>query len=227
MVRQLTAKPRAGWAARLLTGTIALALAALAALAPALVPGPAGAQVYTVQPGDLLRIEVLEDAELNREVLVTPDGAFAFPFAGTLPARGRTLDQLAGDISRRLAPNFASEPNVFVSVRRVAEPDLLTSPLVPPEPVTLPVFVSGEIANPGRIEVEPGTTILQLIAQAGGLTRFAAEQRIQLRRTDRATGRVVTYPYNYLGTGGGISGATVLAPGDVVVVPERRLFELR
>ncbi|MGR3540535.1 MAG: polysaccharide biosynthesis/export family protein [Hasllibacter sp.] len=202
---------------------------ALAVLALTSLVQPAPAQIYTVQPGDVLRIEVLEDSELNREVLVTPDGAFSFPFAGTLPARGRTLDQLADDIARRLSPNFASEPNVFVSVRRLAERELVLpeAPLPPAEPVTIPVYVSGEIASPGRFEVAPGTTILQAIAQAGGPTRFAAETRIQLRRTEAHTGRVLTYAYNYLGTGGGISGATVLAPGDVIIVPERRLFELR
>ena len=221
MARHMTARSPLRPAAGFLAVTLTLLLTLLGR--------PAEAQVYTVQPGDVLRIEVLEDSELNREVLVTPDGAFSFPFAGTLSARGRTLDQLAGDITRRLEPNFASEPNVFVSVRRLAERDpiLPTAPVAPPEPVLWPIFVSGEIANPGRIEVEPGTTILQLIAQAGGPTRFAAETRIQLRRADHGTGRLRTYLYNYLGTGGGISGTTVLAPGDVIVVPERRLFELR
>ena len=89
------------------------------------------------------------------------------------------------------------------------------------------MFVTGEVAAPGRKVVPPGTTILQIIAEAGGLTRFAAEHRVQLRRFDPGTGRTRIYFYDYDATGRrpSIPGGTPLAPGDVVVVPERRLFE--
>ena len=49
---------------------------------------------------------------------------------------------------------------------------------------TFPIYVMGQVATPGMVEVEPGTTLLQAIALAGGLDRFAATKRIQLRRTD-------------------------------------------
>ena len=49
---------------------------------------------------------------------------------------------------------------------------------------TFPIFVIGQVGSPGQVEVEPGTTLLQAMALAGGLDRFAATKRIQLRRTD-------------------------------------------
>ncbi len=83
----------------------------------------------------------------------------------------------------------------------------------------------GEVTIPGKYLATEGTTILQVLAQAGGLTNFAARKRVELRRADTKTGVMKKYTYNYNGSGGGIQGNTILKPGDVVVVPARRLFE--
>ena len=55
----------------------------------------------------------------------------------------------------------------------------------------------GQVGDPGLVEVEAGTTLLQAIALAGGLDRFAATKRIQLRRTDPSTGQERLYLFNY------------------------------
>ena len=169
---------------------------------------------YRIKSGDTLNIEVLEDNSLNRNTLVLPDGSINFPLAGSISASGRTVDQVKTNLTNALASNFAAPPTVFVSVGAVAVP----APTVA-VPATKEIYVTGEIANPGKLEATTGTTILHAIAQAGGLTRFAADKRIQLRRGDQV------FLYNYRTNGGGISGSTVLAPGDVIVVPQRKLFE--
>ena len=181
---------------------------------------------YRISAGDQLRIEVLEDPNLSRDVLVLPDGSISFPLVGTLRAGGRTIDQVRSTLAARLAPNFATDPTVFVSVGALAD-SLSQMPSEPvPEP-TISAFIMGEVANPGKVEITPGTTLLQFLAQAGGLTEFAAERRIELRRTHPRTGAVTTYLFSYTGAAKGprIRGSTVIAPGDVVVVPQRRLFE--
>ena len=179
---------------------------------------------YTLRPGDVLRVEVLEDPSLNRDVLVLPDGSIDFPLVGTVAARGQTVARVREALVRGLEDTFASDPTVFVAVRSVAErpPRALET-----EAPTIDVYALGEVAEPGRKEIPPGTTILQFLADAGGLTRFAAEKRIELRRTDPATGEVRTYLFSFTGVADGprIAGSTRLAPGDVVVVPSRRLFE--
>lgn len=207
---------------------LAAALAAvvvLVGLALVALAGPAAAQGYAVRPGDVLQIEVVEDSELNRSVLVTPDGSFSFPFAGSVDARGRTVTQIRDELVQDLSGAFAAPPTVFVSVQRLAQSDpVLPEVQVPFEEPTIDVYLTGEIANSGLIQVSPGTTILQVIAQAGGLTRFAADSRIQLRRT--GGGRTQAYLFDFDGRRQNtISPATPLADGDVVVVPERRLFE--
>jgi len=74
--------------------------------------------------------------------------------------------------------------------------------------------------------VLPGTTVLQLFAQIGGFSRFAATKRIQLRRTDASgTEQVFAIDYEAIEEGRSQAGATVLREGDVIIVPQRRLFE--
>ena len=107
---------------------------------------------------------------------------------------------------------------------RPAPTPTFTGPIKKP---TIDVYVTGEINNAGRYEVKPGTTILQFIAESGGLTPFAAASRIELHRTDYKSGYSHVYLFSYTGKGEGyrISPGTVLAPGDVVIVPARKLFE--
>ena len=190
-----------------------LALAAALLAAPLALAQSAG---YRIQPGDMLQLTVLEDETLNREVLVTPDGRISVPLAGTIRVAGQTVDTVEGTIADRLASNFAVRPSVFVA---------LTS--VDPGAGLFPVFVLGEVPTPGRIEVEAGTTLLQALALAGGPDRFAATKRIQLRRTDPSTGqeRLYLFNYNVVERGGAIRSMIALREGDVVLVPERRLFE--
>lgn len=193
-------------------------LGALVALMAPFAVQPALAQSagYRIQPGDELAITVLEDDTLNRTALVLPDGQISVPLAGTIRASGQSVDSVEKIIADRLASNFAVRPSVFVSVVQVAE-----------EGPTFPIFVMGQVENAGKIEVESGTTLLQAVALAGGPARFAATKRIQLRRMDPATGQEKLYLFNYkaLERGGSIQSMITLREGDVIIVPERRLFE--
>ena len=176
---------------------------------------------YAIQPGDSLRVEVIEDSSLDRDVLVTPDGRFSFPFAGSVAAAGRTTEQVARAIASRLEPNFANTPNVYVAVRGIAPED-------PEEEAsdTIDVFLLGEVNSPGEKPVDRGTSILQFLSTSGGFTNFAATKRIQIRRRG-SDGReqLITLNYHALSRGARLDSNIVLHDGDVVLVPERRLFE--
>ena len=178
------------------------------------------AQSYQVRPGDTLRVEVLEDPDLNRDVLVQPDGDISFPLAGSIRAGGRSISQINAALTAALEPQFAEEPNVFVGLLALDEVEI-------PEDEFITAYVMGEVETPGPVEVKPGTTIMQLISQTGGLTRFAATKRLQLRRVDPHTNQEHVYPIDYraLERGARLSQPVMIAEGDVLLVPERRLFE--
>lgn len=184
---------------------------------------PASAQSnYRIKPGDVVRVEVLEDSSLNRDTLVLPDGRISLPMAGTVSAGGQTLDQLRSSIRTQLAPNFASEPTVHVALSQLAP----RTAAVAAAPATDTIYILGEVNNPGAVELEEGTTLLQALAAVGGFSKFAATKRIQLRRTDSSrVERIYNVNYQDILQGKTSIGTTVLASGDVIIVPQRRLFE--
>ena len=171
---------------------------------------------YRIQPGDQLAVTVLEDDTLNRQVLVLPDGRSRCRSPARSRAAGRTVDAVETTIADRLASNFAVRPSVFVSVVTVDE-----------TAETFPIYVLGQVGSPGQVEVEPGTTLLQAIALAGGLDRFAATKRIQLRRTDAAPARSgsISSTTRPSSAAASIQSMITLREGDVILVPERHLFE--
>ena len=180
---------------------------------------------YRIRVGDSLNIEVLEDSSLNRSLLVLPDGRISFPLAGDVMAAGLTVSQLKAALTGALASNFTSPPSVFVAVSSVSKAAASsggggTRPM--------DVYLMGEVAKPGSYEVPRGTTVLQFLANSGGFSKFAAKKRLQLRRTDPRTGETKIYMIDYKAIEAGAIEAYATAPladGDVIVVPERRLFE--
>lgn len=177
------------------------------------------AQDYQLQRGDTIQIEVLEDDNLNRSALVLPDGQVSLPMVGSVPAAGRTLEQVRADIAGRLASSFAAPPTVYVTLGALRE-------RVPGVAATIDVYIMGEANAPGRVSIAPGSTLLQAIAAAGGLSPFAAPQRIQLRRADKSGNeKIYKVDFDAIMAGTSNQGTTRLKSGDVIVVPQRRLFE--
>lgn len=179
---------------------------------------------YLIRPGDRLSVSVLEDPSVNGSVLVLPDGSINLPVAGRVLAGGKSVSQTGAAIETALAPSFVTPPSVTVSVTSLAE----RAPAgVAATARTIDVFALGEFNSPGKFSVKQGTTLLQFLAESGGMSRFAATKRIQLRRYNAATGTEDVYAFNYEGvlSGGQNIGARRLAQGDVIVIPERGLFE--
>lgn len=176
------------------------------------------AQGYLIRIGDTLDISVLEDPGLNRQVLVRPDGRISLPLAGTLDAAGRTPEALQVDVRRRLASNFVEPPTVDVAVT-----GLSTQPVE--EAAVATIYVVGEVNNPGSYDVELPIDILQALALSGGPGVFAARKRIQVRRRGSDGETVFLFDYDSVADGTVPSPPISLVAGDVIVVPERGLFE--
>lgn len=197
--------------------TILLRFMLAAILAVPLALG-AQAQEYRIQAGDRLTVEVLEDASLNRTLVVLPGGTIDFPYAGSIRVAGQSPTAVSNRISQSLAGVLASPPTVFVTATPLMEPETA------PEAAVVNIYVMGEASAPGAKAVPPGTTFLQALSQAGGLTPFAATKRIQLRRA-ATPGQVITVNYAAIMRGAGMNLDPVLSEGDVIVIPERGLFE--
>jgi polysaccharide export outer membrane protein len=169
---------------------------------------------YLIEPGDQLGISVLEDPGLNTTVLVRPDGRIAMPLVGTILVEGRSPEQVQDAIRRGLARDFVAPPTVTVSLVGLGS--------APDAPA---FFILGEIGRPGRYEMLTPVNLLQALAVAGGPGTFAATSRIQLRRKVGDADTVATFNYDLIEEGVAPVDNIELQDGDVIVIPQRGLFE--
>ncbi|MET0988831.1 MAG: polysaccharide biosynthesis/export family protein [Steroidobacteraceae bacterium] len=158
---------------------------------------------YTVKPGDLLSVSVWKEPDLQGDVLVTPDGTFAFPLVGQVDARNKTVTDLHKLITERLK-GYISDPVVTVSVKEIKGNK---------------VYVIGQVTRPGEFIVNPSVDVMQALSMAGGTTPFAALANIMILR--RAGGNQQSFRFDYTNVvkGRSLEQNIELQSGDVVVVP--------
>jgi polysaccharide export outer membrane protein len=177
-----------------------LLVAALSGAAAAPPPDTA----YTVKPGDILAISVWKEPDLQGPVLVRPDGAFSFPLAGQMDARGKTVQELQQMVTDKLR-KFISDPVVTVSVQEIKGNK---------------VYVIGQVNKPGEFVVNPRVDVMQALSMAGGTTPFAALGDITiLRRNDAGQQQALPFRYTDVIRGRNLNQNITLQAGDVVVVP--------
>jgi polysaccharide biosynthesis/export protein len=185
---------------------------------------PALADTYKLRPGDTVEVIVWQDQKLNRKAVIAPDGFIALPLAGRIKAAGRTAEDAEGLVKARLQPKYVEELDVTVSYLESPKKDTL--PREPVKPPEWTVYVTGEVARPGSFIVpKRAPDVLQAIALAGGVGPFAAPKRIQIHRKVGNSEYVYEFDYSRYEKGEGLEGNITLRNGDVIVVPEKRLFE--
>jgi len=176
------------------------AAAAAPADLPAGVPLPPG---YVIGPEDVLAILFWRDKDMSADVSVRPDGRITLPLINEVQAAGRTPDQLRDEVMKEAA-KYVADPNVSVVVKSIN---------------SRKVFITGAVSKPGSYPLNAPTTVMQLIAMAGGLQEFADTKHIIVMRTE--DGRQVALPFNYKDVLNrkNLKQNIDLKPGDTVVVP--------
>ena len=157
-------------------------------------PTPAPYDVpYHLDAGDRLRVVVYGQEGLTNTYLISAGGTITMPLIGAVPARGRTPQGLAGEITARLRNGFIREPSVAVEVESYR-----------------PFFILGEVQAPGQYPYVPNMTAESAVAIAGGFSPRARKDRVTITHTDASgTSRVIMPP------------GTPISPGDTVLVGER------
>jgi len=158
---------------------------------------------YGLQPGDVIRISVWREPELDQVVLVKPDGGISFPLVGELHAAGRTTQEVTDDIAERLSV-FIPTPEVTVSLQQ-SEGNR--------------IYVTGRVNSPGMFLVNSPVTIMQALSLAGGLTPFADKDSIRVLRTEGGTQRSIPFNYKQVQRGESLGQNISLQSGDTLVVP--------
>jgi polysaccharide export outer membrane protein len=178
--------------------------------------GQAIAQSGALQPGDPINISVYQDPKLDRTVIVGPNGMISFPLAGPIRAGGLTPAQLENVLKQRLKGRFTEEPDVTVTLVAIRSPE---------EDLKPRFYITGEILRPGYYVMRTNLDLMQAIAMAGGFSPFAATRRIQVRRNINGAESTFVFNYNDFFSGTNLADNVGLRAGDVVIVPEKGLFE--
>jgi polysaccharide export outer membrane protein len=158
---------------------------------------------YTLHPGDKINISVWKEPDLQRAVIIQPDGKFSFPLAGEINANGKTVAQVQADILTRLKV-YMPEPVITVSVEEIDGNK---------------IYVIGQVLKAGAFVMNPQLNVLQALTLAGGTTPYASLGDIIILRTSKAGQKILPFRYNEVIKGRSLGQNIPLESGDVVVVP--------
>jgi polysaccharide biosynthesis/export protein len=164
-------------------------------------PGSASRGEYVIGVGDALNVLVWDQEKMSARVRVRSDGRVSLPFLDDVNVAGMTPVALARSLEDRLK-QFIVTPQVTVVVEE-AKP--------------LSVSVLGQVQQPGLFNLDPGASVAQALAAAGGLKDFAHRDRIFLLRSGAGSARI-RMTYEDVTKGSGRAFSLRLQSGDVVVV---------
>ncbi|MCD6533630.1 MAG: polysaccharide biosynthesis/export family protein [Deltaproteobacteria bacterium] len=158
---------------------------------------------YQIGSGDVLEISVWKEESLSREIIVPPDLTIAFPLIGEIKIKGMTVSDLRCEVTKRLN-DFIPEATVTVMLHQIN---------------SLRAYVIGKVNKPGQFPIDLDTTVMQLLAMAGGLNPFAATGKIYILRHQE--GKMIKIPFDYreVEKGKNLAQNITIRRGDVIIVP--------
>ncbi|WP_421851747.1 polysaccharide biosynthesis/export family protein [Oricola sp.] len=148
---------------------------------------------YLLDAGDQIRVTVFDQEDLSNTYAVGKSGYIAFPLVGSVPARGRTVQQLEEILASQLRNGFLRNPDVSVEIEAYRS-----------------IYIMGEVGAAGQYAYTPGMTVQNAIAAAGGFSARANQANVDITR--QINGQVMT---------GRVLISDPLLPGDTVFVRER------
>lgn len=181
-------------------------VAANGAKPPAGVTLPVGVETpadYVIGPEDVLAVVFWRDKDMTTDVAVRPDGKISLPVINEVQASGLTPEQLRVKLTEA-ATKYFEEPTVSVVVKAIN---------------SRKVFITGMVAKPGPYPLAAPTTVMQLIAMAGGLQEYANAKNITILRMEN--GRQTSRRFNYKDVSNrkNLNQNIELKPGDTIIVP--------
>ena len=163
---------------------------------------------YQIGPGDALSVFVYQSPQLSvGDLLVRPDGRISLPLIPDIVAAGKTPTALSKDIEERLK-EYVKEPNVSVMVRGFQGP------------LNRQIRVIGEATEPLAIPYRDGMTVLDVMIQTKGLTRYAAGNKAVIVRELAGKRQEIRVRLSDLIKDGDINQNIAMLPGDTLIIPQ-------
>ena len=160
---------------------------------------------YRIGSGDVIEIDVWKEPEASTQgVVVRADGKITVPLVKEVEVSGLTTGELEKILEQRLA-KFIPGAEVTVVVREVNSKK---------------VYMIGAVRRTGPIKLDYPMTILQVLAEAGGVTDFAKKTKIYVLRHQGDKDIRIPFNYSQVIKGEHIEQNIRVLPGDTVVVPQ-------
>ncbi len=192
--------------------SIKFAAAGLLALCAVLLSGQEKfTQEYRVGPKDLLEISVFGADELSRTVRVSEDGKITLPLLGEVLVDGLTKSELEKKLADLLGEKYVQNPQVTVFIR---------------EYQSKRVSVLGAVEKPGPYQLLGRLTLMQIVSEAGGLTRDAGSDIIIIRQLADGTSTSLRISIDDLFLKGDAKLNVPLEAGDIVNIPVDKLVAI-
>jgi polysaccharide export outer membrane protein len=170
-------------------------------------PGiPAGAPVpadYVIGPDDVLTIYFWREKELSGDVAVRPDGRISLPLLNDIDAAGLTPEELRVRVTEA-ANKLIEDPTVTVVVKQIN---------------SRKVFITGQVGKPGPYPLSGPTTVVQLLAMAGGVAEYADDKNISIMRIENGKQVSLRFNYDEVKKRKKLEQNILLKPGDTIIVP--------
>jgi polysaccharide biosynthesis/export protein len=158
---------------------------------------------YVIGVDDHLLITFWRDKDLSAEVVVRPDGCISLPLLNDVQAAGMTPEQLRMRLLQ-IAGALVEEPSATVVVKEIH---------------SRRAFITGNVEKPGMYALNVPTTVMQLIATAGGLREFVGGRNIVILRREGDRDVRFAFDYQAVVSGRRLEQNIELRPGDTVIVP--------
>jgi polysaccharide export outer membrane protein len=162
---------------------------------------------YRIAPGDTVQIFVWRNPEVSTSVPVRPDGILSAPLLEEIPAAGKTPAELARDLEAELA-TYLRDPlvTVIISGFQGSFPEKIR--------------VIGETEDPESVLYRDSMTLLDLMIETGGLTKFADGNAAILIRVVDGKQKQFRLRLDDLILDGDITANVDMRPGDIIIIPE-------
>lgn len=165
---------------------------------------------YRLRPMDLIKVQVFQEADLDRDLRVSKDYTIVVPLVGIVDVRNLTVREAEAVLTELYAADFLVNPQINITVTEYASRTL---------------NVLGAVNNPGSVTLPPEKelTLLDAVARSGGFSRLANRTKVSITRT-LPGGRTENYVVNADELVNGDNTARGLVQdGDIIYVPERVL----
>jgi polysaccharide export outer membrane protein len=181
------------------TSTADGSLQLVKALPPPL--GTEGGSEQLLSPNDTLDISVYQADTLNRTVQIDSTGRISMPLIGVVQAAGKSVRQLEQELERAYGKSYLQSPDITVFLKDSAGQR---------------VTIDGEVAKAGLYPVTANTTLLDVVAMAGGFRDIADQNKVYVFRNVGARKLVANYSVEQIRSGKLVNPH--IYGGDVVVV---------